>query len=183
MGKRGPKAKKGVTRTPSGRASRSKSTMQMLNEMNARKERDVLDFVANQPHRRGDDSKMAECPLGRFCKEYGLDDAVYQAALNYNDIRRRWRSAMGAPTNLRLNMPAMIGDGPSFDTVQGWAHRLASLRHAVVDAVGGSAWLAAETLIVDEIEIPEVLHTPARNALAVLAVEMGAIKKDRRVFA
>lgn len=183
MGKRGPKLKKGVIRTASGQISRGKSTMEILNKMNADREKEVQKFVTDQPHRQGDASRMAECPLGRFCKRYGLDDAIYQGALNYNEIRRRWRAAKGAPTLLRLHSPGTLGDGPSASTVEAWAKRLAAVLHAVVDEVGGEAWLSAELLIVDELEIPERYHEGARRALEALAVEMGTMKKVKRAYA
>ena len=157
-------------REPNGQPQRP--TVQVLNEMNAKRQDEIMSVAVNQPHRRGNKSQWRESPWGRFCDDHKLREEIYDGGNAYADLLRRWRAAKGVPTELRLGIGGS-GLGPSDATVEAWTQRLATVRLNVVLRSSASAWLAVELLVVDNIEVPKASIRDAVLGAGWLAVEMG----------
>lgn len=107
-------------REPNGRLQRP-GAQERQNEINRRRFEETVGFVAKQPHRRGDTSRMAESPVGRFIRDYALPRECYDAALEYAHLLGMWGSVKGVP---QLERHGGGGGEVADDTVKRWTDDL-----------------------------------------------------------
>lgn len=85
----------------------------------------------SQPHRNGSIDPRCESAIGRLSmRNPRLRRELFDAADEYEGIKRRWRAAKGIPYELRLGEHG-TGDGPSDATVNGWTKQIAEIEQAV----------------------------------------------------
>lgn len=88
-------------RYPSGRLKKPRTLEKIAEAERAVAEANMI-TVLKQPHRRGNRSQLAENPMGRFCLDHKLDQALYDAADAYGTLRRKWAAHAGAPLPDRM---------------------------------------------------------------------------------
>lgn len=119
-------------REPSGRLQRP-GAQERQNEANRRRFEQTIGFVAGQPHRRGDTSRMAESPVGRFIRDYALPRECYDAALEYARLLGMWGSIKGVP---QLERHGGSGGEVSEKTVRRWGDDLKFWEGKIRDSAG-----------------------------------------------
>jgi hypothetical protein len=96
--KRGRPRKKGLPRYDNGRLK--KATVAQRDERTAKASKIAeikVDLVLAQPHRRGDDSRLCESPLGHLVLEYRAPPELWVRGAVYGFQYRAWSAAIGAP--------------------------------------------------------------------------------------
>lgn len=123
--------------------------------------------VLKQPHRRGNRSQLAENPLGRFCLDHKLDQALYDAGDAYGSLRRKWGAMIGAPMADRLGGN---GGDVDIDDWRKWGDLIQEWEREMDRAGGWLGKVGVIALIFDRpgpaIKIYPDLVIAALNALA-----------------
>jgi hypothetical protein len=101
--------------------------------------------VLNQPHRRGRDSLLCDCPLGRLVEKHKLRSEVYFAALSWGGFVRRWLTVKGVA--IEVHTGSGRGVTPSDAMVQRWTKEILRIETALkrVSTIG---FMAMRTLAV-----------------------------------
>lgn len=130
--------------------------------------------VLSQPHRRGNRSQLAECPLGQFCLTHGLDRALYDAAEAYGQLRRQWSAFAGAP------MPDRLGGSEADVTIEDWKRwqeLIAEWNRVMENAGGYLGRVGVVALIFDRPKPTVRIYAGKVTAcLYALAIHQGRIK-------
>ena len=180
MASPGRKRKSGL-REPNGRLQRP-TTLEALNALAAGERRKQQAVVLRQPHRRGEDSPLAESPLGRLCLRNKLKRELYEAGMNYGSIVACWRGAKGIPMTTDCGGGSATADGPTDLVVQRWQRQMLEIERAVMRH-GTEALLVMRTLVLDEAEAGIERDGLAIVALEAVAVELGLMKEHPEAFA
>lgn len=137
-------------------------------------ERENVQFVISQPHRRGERSQLAENPMGRFCLTHGLDRALYDAAEAYAQLNRQWLAVAGAPLPDRLG-----GNDCDVDLEQWkkWGELIAEWGR-VMDRAGGFPGKSGVVALLFERPEPSIKIYPENiiAALKALAIHQGRLR-------
>ncbi len=150
-------------------------------------------LVRSQPHRanaKDPDDKRLESALGRFCIRYGLDDAIFQAALYYAALKRRWRRARNVPKEMPLGILNRIALSdpsdldsptnipmvqPAAATVDIWEEEIAHIEWDIAKVCGGIMPMRDMVMNNKEPAINE--HRAVHLALYTLALRTGHLTK------
>ena len=180
MAQAGRKRKSGL-REPNGRLQRA-TTVDGLNALADAARRKQQSVVLRQPHRRGEDSPLAENPLGRLCLRRRLRREMFEAGMNYAAIVACWRGAKGVPMATGRGTGKGSADGPSDLVVQRWQRQMLEIERAVTRH-GLEALLVLRTLVLDEAEAGIERDEIAIVALKAAAVELGLMREHPEAFA
>ena len=163
-----------ISPTRRGRPPKSSKTMQQrLNDLQHEEIEREISLVRGQPHRRGDVSTLAESPLGRFVRDYGLPRECVAAGQEYAELRKRWRVIWGAREDEKRDGSG--GDVPMESMVK-WRKLIDEWNSAMIDAGGRDGFSAVDRLAVDGLELrPSDVRLDAIAALTGLAKSMGRI--------
>lgn len=136
-------------------------------------------IVLAQPHRRGSKDQFAECALGRFILRLKLRRELFDAALAYHTLKRKWRSAFDAP---RLECVDGTGGDIPMELVNAWAAEIARIELAVAQSeyrlgLGPTGWM----LDIDQ-DPPPALDECVTGALMIIAIELGYLRRNMRPF-
>lgn len=160
-------------REPSGKRQRESTAQDRLNEL-ARAQADAeTALVRSQPHRRGENSPLAESAIGRFILQYALARELYDAAMHYLYIRGLWLAAIKAPRNERHG-----GSGADLEleAVKKWNNHLIEWQLAMKEAGGKDGLKAVNMLIYENIDLtPNFNRLNVISALTALGKTMGKI--------
>lgn len=117
---------------------------------------------------------MAECALGRFVLLYRLNEALYDAGLEYARVRGQWLAAMGAPRDERHGGS---GSDLPMEIVWKWRDDVSEWRKAMGDAGGKNGAASVEYMVCDNMDFAghmfQASHTI--DALMGLAKAMGKV--------
>ena len=167
-------------------------TMEVMNELNARKQREAKATVLAQPHRKGSDDPRLTDALGRFCARIGLSDEAYQAGSDYERLMMRWRSACSAPRAAAMRADLMseaqadgeavaaypVGDDDG-EEERRLRERINGAKAAMVrESFNG--FLSIHGAAIDGNEIDDTWAEHARRSLLALGVYLGRI--DRKAM-
>lgn len=135
------------------------------------------EFVANQPHRRGDKSDLSGSAIGRFVKASGARIECYDAAGEYGALKSKWLSAWSAPREDRHG-----GNGADIpmEIVQEWGKRISDMENAMMSAGGlaGLGWVE-DLAVYDRGEPKPFIWGSVVSSLMALAVCCGRIEAKR----
>lgn len=145
-----------------------KTLEELEREQRLREQRQVL----AQPHRRGDDSDMAD-PLGVFVRLHQCGRECYEAGWDFFRLVYRWRRANGVPNEVRLEEVGNASGGELDDEmVHDWLAKIKRCENAM-KCSGLPGFNAAQRLVLEAI-FPEERHIgPVKRALHSLAMELG----------
>lgn len=161
-------------REANGRLQRP--TLAQLKDMQGERYRENMQQVAQQPHRRAFRDPMdvrLENPLGRFCAFHGLRRELYQAGLDWAEMRRSWNSAKGVPDSEHHGGMGS-GLGPSPETVDRWKRKLVDIDEALYEANAATMW-ATRRLCIDGVPPTREFVPYVVRGLAIVARTLGAI--------
>lgn len=188
---RGRRPLPGLPREANGRVLRSERERLDREEANRkaaedrRRRSEDLELIAAQPHRKGDatDHRL-ESPLGRFIASHRLRPEIHRGADAFADLIRKWRSARGVPTDIRI-AGGGSGLGPSDEQVSKWAKRIERARAVIlVDVMGGhgltevgavAVYELVRAMVADSRDMMVLNPAPVITALRSMAVEMGKL--------
>ena len=168
-------------REANGRLQRP--TLAQLKNIEAERYRENMQQVASQPHRVGFRDPMdprLESALGRFCVIHGLRRELYQAGLDWAEMRRSWNSAKGVPDSEHHGGMG-TGQGPSPETVERWKRRLFDIDEALYDHNAATMW-ATRRLCIDGWTPTGDFVPFVVKGLAVVALTLGAIDAKEHPF-
>jgi len=183
--RKGTSAKAGA-RYPSGRLKPPSAKERAAFE---RQMMDVeLETVKNQPHRKGSDDPLLECAIGRFVYFNKLAKALFDGAMEYHELHRRYAAAWGAPTDVRL------GGGGEYDplsaTVRGWGRTIDRCDAVFKLAVGladQGAFARFQFALSRDEDVPPRYRLAMIAGLRAVAIELqkmdgrlGPFQKDQR---
>ena len=161
-------------------------TAKERSEIAARKARSEVEFVESQPHRRAfadkGDPWLAD-EVGRFCRVHRLRREIKDAADEWRNIVRLYRAAWGAPQD-ENHGAAGLGQGPTWDTVDGWKAQMLGIEEALYGDHGTNKarYMATKMLALDGRSVPRELVPYALDGLRVVAVELGRMTKRDAPF-
>lgn len=135
-----------VSRYPSGRLKKPRTLEKIAEAERAVAEANMI-VVLKQPHRRGNRSQLAENPLGRFCLDHKLDQALYDAGDAYGSLRRKWAAMAGAPMIDRLGGNG--GGDVLLDDWRKWGARLLEWEREMQRAGGKHGLACVVALLFD----------------------------------
>ncbi len=162
-----------VSRYPNGRLKKPRTLEKIAEAERAVAEANML-TVLKQPHRRGNRSQLAENPLGRFCLEHRLDQALYDAADAYGTLRRKWQAQAGAPMPDRLG-----GNGTgdvALDDWRKWGERVKTWE-AEMTRAGGKHGLDCVVSLLFDRPGPSIMIKPPQAIASLLALAKAQGKK------
>lgn len=161
-------------REPNGRRQRESTAQERQNEISRAQADAETALVRSQPHRKGEASRLAESAIGRFVLLYRLNEALYDAGLEYARVRGQWLAAMGAPRDERHGGS---GSDLPMEIVWRWRDDVAEWRKAMGDAGGKNGAASVEYMVCDNMDFAghmfETSHTI--DALMGLAKAMGKV--------
>lgn len=132
--------------------------------------------VADQPHRNGERSELAESNFGNFCIaqwDDGERRTIYDAGLDYMLLVYQWRRAKGIPVPVRLIEIANSKGGDLDEkSVKDWLERIKNCERAMRIA-GFIPFRAAHNLILDDMPFYAGFNPQVRCALMALSRELG----------
>lgn len=164
-------------RFPCGKRKRSPKTIEQIAEAERISREAEMQTVLAQPHRRGNRSQLAECPLGRFCAAHKLHRALYDAGEAYGALKRKWLAAYDAPLPDKLG-----GSGRDIDMedVRKWGELIDEWEAEMMKAGTYLGRLSVKSLIFDRPEPTVKIHPAlAIRALTALAIHQGRIDAPR----
>lgn len=163
--------------------------METLTKMQREKSDKIMAVALNNPLRKPFSGQKLEHPewlesaLGRFCTVQRLKVEIYDAASGYEVTRRSWRAAIEAPKDVRLDEGALIGLGPSRETIARWKSELDGCKLAIESAAGHDGFVIFERLVVDDNDLQPRQVLLAQQAMIALAVHMGRTTARVSAFA
>ncbi len=163
-----------VERYPNGRLKKPRTLEKIAEAERAVAEANMI-TVLKQPHRRGNRSQLAENPLGRFCLDHKLDQALYDAGDAYGTLRRKWQAQAGAPMIDRLG-----GSGNGADvSLEDWERWGARIREweKEMQSAGGEHGLAAVVALLFDRPGPSIKIKPPAAIASLLALAKAQGKK------
>lgn len=164
-------------------------TMDALNELNARKQREVKATALAQPHRRGKDDPRLSDALGRFCARHKLGDELYEAGCDYERAMARWRAACSAPRVAAMRRDMLSEAQQEGATVAAYIaaeddgeaeRRLRERIHGAKAAMvreSFNGYLSIHGAAIDGNEIDDTWAEHAKLSLKALAVFFGRLDK------
>lgn len=128
--------------------------------------------VLAQPHRRGDDSDMADA-LGTFVRRGGCGRCCYEAGQLYIRLVAKWRKAKGIPQREMIDDEGVHGGGELDDAIiEGWGKTIRECENAM-KCSGLPGFHAAQALVLDDLPPPHNLYGPVKRAVIQLAISLG----------
>jgi hypothetical protein len=166
----GQRLKSLVPRQPNGQPRRP--TLNDVKQAERAARMKEVSFVANQPHRRGDDHPMASSAVGRVVRRIKGSDELFQAAQKYEKLNRSWALAVNSPRGFANEdtFNSGGGDGPSQQTIDGWNRKLRACEYAVSDFI--SPYIMQNLILFDQDQHVS-LDAAIGRALYALSVEFG----------
>jgi len=155
-------------RERNGRIQRSVGPLaaQIDKERRDRERQEVQSVVLAQPHRKGNDSPWCEDAFGRFCQRWKVAKALYDAGEDYSGTVRRWRAAMGVPTDVRLGT-GTGGEPDGSEVKRMWA-KIEAIENDL-KRIGARSFLAVRHLVIDRQTLPDDAARWALDGLLSLA--------------
>ena len=113
MARRGRPRKSG-TQTPCGRLRKSPIAREDIEKS----------VVMNQPHRRGEQSQLAESSLGRLVLRMRLPQEIFHAAISWAKFTKTYLAVRGVPLEARKGDTGSTFQWPSEQRVLEWGERI-----------------------------------------------------------
>jgi hypothetical protein len=160
-----------------------KPTLQQIKEAEAKKHRENMQTVANQPHRRGYSDPLDRrltSALGRFCIGQRLRSELYDAGEEWAGVLRRWRAAKGVPDPLHTGGMG-TGQGPSDKTVDDWERLIRRIENAL-HLEGKDVWLLTRNVCIEDQDPYSCEVDVVVRGLRAVAVELGRLPATAHPF-
>jgi hypothetical protein len=165
-------------REKNGRRQRDSRTADRQNEINRRHAEKEMSVVKAQPHRNGSDDPLLESAIGRFVRQYAMEQEIYDAALHYALIKGLYRATIGAPRDEHHGG----GGGGEIDkaTETRWKQDSKDWRRSMVDAGGEDAAKVVDMMALDHKDPPLSFDRLAvMSALRALGIATGKMAPRR----